>query len=264
MPTIFKKVFIITDFGYRDYYVAAMKSVVLDLCPYNITFIDVTHEVEPGDVLDASFITWQLSLLNIRNSGVLVVVDPEVGSQRDAILIECENNNILVGPDNGVLYPLASTLGIKKIYFINFTNQKHFENVSQTFHGRDVFARALGLYFGGEKDFLREKDDIVDNDIFLYSYFKDRIIFKVLHIDRFGNIITNIPCYEEVPDKINLWAKGKVFQVSHVNTFSELEKGELGILCGSSGFYEIISYLTPASEIIKLRSGDTAMIVLSS
>ncbi|HIQ13418.1 MAG TPA: hypothetical protein EYH44_03395 [Thermoprotei archaeon] len=264
MPTSLKKVFIITDFGYKDYYVAAMKSVILDLYPYNITFIDVTHEVEPGDILDASFIAWQLSLLNIYNSGVLVVVDPGVGSQRDAILIECEKNNVLVGPDNGVLYPLASTLGIKKIYYIDYTNQKYFVNVSQTFHGRDVFARALGLYFGGDREFLKEKENIVDNDIFIYSYGRDRIVFKVLHIDRFGNVITNIPCYEEIPNKINLWAKGKVFLLSKVNTFSELKRDELGLLCGSSGFYEIVSYLKPASEVIKLRSGDTAMIILSS
>ena len=261
MPSNLSRIYIVTDFGYKDYYVAAMKTILADLCSENIMIIDVTHEIEPGNILDASFVTWQLSLVNIKNSGVLVVVDPGVGTDRDAILIECENNNVLVGPDNGVLYPLATTLGIKNIYSINVANEKYFKSISKTFHGRDIFAKALGLYCRGIRDFLEEKGELVSNDIFLYTRFDDKVVFKVLHVDRFGNVVTNIPCFEEIPKEVDLWVKGKTFRLSLVNTFSELNRDELGILCGSSGFYEIVKYLSSANDVIKLRSGDTAMLL---
>ncbi len=264
MPLPLSRIYIVTDFGSKDYYVAAMKTVLLDLCPKNIILIDVTHEIEPGNILDASFVAWQLSLVNIKNSGVLVVVDPGVGTKRDAILIECEGNNVLVGPDNGVLYPLANTLGIKGVYSIESSDERYFKSISKTFHGRDIFARALGLYCRGIKDFLKEKEEIVSNDIFIYSRFNDKIIFKILHVDRFGNIVTNIPCFEELPEKVSLWVKGKVFKLSVVETFSELDINELGILCGSSGFYEIVMNLSSAYEVTKLKSGDTGVILFSA
>ncbi len=264
MPIPLSRIYIITDFGSKDYYVAAMKTVLLDLCPENIILIDVTHEIEPGNILDASFVTWQLSLVNIKNSGVLVVVDPGVGTKRDAILIECEGNNVLVGPDNGVLYPLANTLGIKKIYKIESSNEKYFKSVSKTFHGRDIFSKALGLYCKGIKEFLKVKKDIVTNDIFIYTRLSDKIIFKVLHVDRFGNVITNIPCLEDLPEEVSLWVKGNIFKLSVVETFSELDIDELGILCGSSGFYEIVKNLSSAYEVTRLKSGDTAMILFHS
>lgn len=262
MSSSISRIYIITDFGSKDYYVAAMKTVLLDLCPKNIVLIDVTHEIEPGNILDASFVAWQLSLVGIRNSGVLVVVDPGVGTERDALLIECEGNNVLVGPDNGVLHPLANTLGIKRIYSIESSNERYFKSVSKTFHGRDIFAKALGLYCRGIKDFLKEKEKIVASDIFVYTRFNDKIIFKVLHVDRFGNVITNIPCFEELPEEVGLWVKGKVLRLSVVETFSDLDIDELGILCGSSGFYEIVKNLSSAYEVTKLKSGDTSMILL--
>ena len=255
------KVFIVSDFGTKDYYVAAMKTVIYDLCPNKLELIDVTHEIEPGNILDASFICWQLSLLNIKRCGVLAVVDPGVGTSRDAILVECEKENVLVGPDNGLLYPLASTLGIKRIFSIDYTNRSLFPQISKTFHGRDIFARALGHYCNGIRSFLNEKDEMVENDIFLYTKDANKLIFKILHIDRFGNIITNIPCFEELKNTCRLWVKGRTFTLKLVSTFSELEVRELGILCGSSGFYEIVSNLYPANKLIDVSSGDTCIII---
>ncbi len=252
-----RTVYLLTDFGLKDYYVAAMKTVLLDLSKAPLNIIDVTHYVEPGNILQGSFILWQLSLLNIHDSLVLAVVDPGVGTERDAILVECNSNNVLVGPDNGVLYPLAKTLGIKRIFSIDYSNEDFFPNVSYTFHGRDVFARAAGLYLAGERSFLKEKDSLIKNEIFVYRVRGDEILFKVLNIDRFGNIITNVPCSIELGSKVvlTLGAEPKEYLAKVVSTFSDLNRGEVGVLCGSSGLYEIVCNHCSAAEALACKIG---------
>ena len=256
MSSSINKVFLVTDFGYKDYYVAAMKTVILDFCP-NIHLIDVSHQVNPGDILEGSFICWQLSLLSIKNSGVLCVVDPGVGTDRDAIVIFCENNNVLVGPDNGVLYPLAMALGIKQIYKIDISNKNFFPKVSKTFHGRDVFARALGYLCKGYTEFLLAKETIIKNDIFIYSKVKGRILTKAIHIDNFGNIITNVPCLESLPSKLVVRVRDRSYPLKRVEVFNDLSDNELGIICGSSGLYEIVCNRCSAAVILGCRVGDT-------
>ncbi len=256
-----QKIFLVTDFGLKDYYVAALKEVILSLCP-NVTIIDVSHLVHPGNIIEGSFITWQLSLLNISKSGILVVVDPGVGTKRDPMAIFCRNENVLIGPDNGVLYPLAMALGIEKIYRIDYSNKEYFPTISNTFHGRDIFARAMGYICLGIFNILIPKSNMVKNDIFLYVKKANKIIFKILYVDHFGNVVTNIPCSEDIPNTCILRIRGKMYKLKLVRTFGDLKPDELGILCGSSGLYEIVCNLCRASKILGCEVGDTGELQL--
>jgi len=251
---MYNKVYLLSDFGLLDYYVAAMKTVILDHVGNQVIFIDVSHSIEPGNILQGSFILWQLSLLGISDSIVVGVVDPGVGTDRDAIVVKCEGENLLVGPDNGLLYPLSVALGVKKIYRINYLDKKYFPRVTHTFHGRDVFAKVAGLLLSGFYDFLEEKNSMIENDIFDYRRVNNELVFKVLHIDNFGNIITNVPCDIDIGDRIELFlGSSKGYVLKKVDTFSDLEPGEIGIICGSSGLYEIVCNLCSAAERIGCR-----------
>ncbi len=254
-----KRVYLLTDFGYRDYYVAAMKSVILDLYD-DVLFIDVSHDVQPGNVLQGGFILWQLSLVNVHNSVIVGVVDPGVGTERRALLVECSDNNVLIGPDNGLLSPLMEALGIEAAYEIDYSRSDYFPRVSHTFHGRDVFARAAGLYLRGVREFLRPLDEYVRMDIFRYRKDGNRVYFKVVNVDRFGNIVTNVSCQEALlPIKVVL--SGKEQEVRRVKTFSDLGQGEVGVICGSSGLYEVVCNGSSAAEYLGVDVGDEGIFI---
>jgi len=255
-----RRVYLLTDFGNKDYYVAAMKSVILDLCG-DVIFIDVSHEVEPGNVLQGSFILWQLSLVNVHDSVIVGVVDPGVGTERRAILVECGANNVLIGPDNGLLSPLMDELGVEAIYEIGYDDRRFFPTVSNTFHGRDVFARAAGLYLRGIRDFLKPLKSYVRVDMFRYRRIDGKIFFKVVHVDRFGNIVTNVSC-EEALSPVSVVLSGRELSIRLVKTFSDLDSGEVGVICGSSGLYEIVCNGSSAAELLGVSVGDDGVFII--
>ena len=124
-----------TDFGNRDYYVGAMKGVILSINP-DARIIDITHDIEPQNITSAAFVL-SACYRDFPPATIFVcVVDPGVGSERRAIVVE-SNDHIFVGPDNGlfsfVLNPNARVIAIKNDRFFR-------KPVSSTFHGRDIFA----------------------------------------------------------------------------------------------------------------------------
>ncbi len=127
---------LMTDFGLRDHYVAAMKGVILSICP-DARLIDVTHEVGSYEIAEAGFLLSQTWPYYPKKTVHVVVIDPGVGSMRRPILAEVEGQRF-VAPDNGVLTPVLTREGCKVRHI---TSQQYFrEAVSQTFHGRDIFA----------------------------------------------------------------------------------------------------------------------------
>jgi S-adenosyl-L-methionine hydrolase (adenosine-forming) len=213
-----------TDFGTADTYIAQMKGVILSLNP-TATIIDITHSISPQNIREAAYVFSTAYRYFPKGTIHVVIVDPGVGSNRKAILVQTETYYFLA-PDNGVLSyvidcglrsmrPLytdsnllkkininnfkctagASSRTPQKIRVIQLENQKYFlHSVSSTFHGRDIFAPAaahlsLGVpisKFGPEAEKLIKfpipEPGIIDN----------RIYAHILHIDHFGNIITDI------------------------------------------------------------------------
>src|SRR5208283_4092285 len=126
-----------SDFGLKDPYVAEMKGVILTINP-KAALIDITHEVEKFNIRMAAFMLASAAPYFPQGTIHMAVVDPGVGTQRRAILIQTKRS-VFVGPDNGILILAAQPRGIEHAY--QLTNPKFMlPKISNTFHGRDIFA----------------------------------------------------------------------------------------------------------------------------
>ena len=230
-----------TDFGTGEY-VGAMKGVLLSIDP-EATIIDLDHNVRPQDIRHGAYV--------LRTAGPhfpfavhIGVVDPGVGTERRAIVAVCEGA-LLVGPDNGLLVPLARHLGLKEVREI--TNRKLMAHaVSSTFHGRDVFAPVAAHLMTGAK--VKEVGpvvrDFVDLDFGTPKARASGFEGVVLTTDRFGNVITNIP--RETAERrwkaggqVHVTLGGYEAALPIVSTYGQVHPGEFLVTFSSGGFVEI-------------------------
>jgi S-adenosylmethionine hydrolase len=249
---------LLTDFGTKDYFVGAMKGVILSI-NQKVTIIDITHEIPPQDVSSASF-TLRACYKDFPLKTIFVaVVDPGVGSKRKAVLVVTENF-YFIAPDNGLLsfvFDEEENFSVREL-----TNQKFFAaEVSRTFHGRDVFARVAGHLstgvnsneFGAEiKDFIRIKTAKPQ------KISEQEVKADIIHIDHFGNLITNL-AQDDLPESFTLEINGKKIKKMQ-NFFAEAEQGELFIILGSAGFLEIVAFQSSAANTLKAKIGQKIVI----
>jgi hypothetical protein len=183
---------LLTDFGTRDAYVGIMKGVALGICPA-ARLVDLTHEVPPQAVALGALLL--RSAVDYFPDGTvhLAVVDPGVGGTRVPVLVETARA-VLVGPDNGLLVPAAAALGIRAIR--RLARDDFFRHpVSDTFHGRDVFAPvAAHLAAGTPPDACGPAwPGLVPLDMPEPHTEAGAVHGEVVYVDRFGNLVTNIP-----------------------------------------------------------------------
>ena len=244
-----------TDFGDIDPYVGVVKGVILNIFPY-AKLVDITHNISPQDIWQANW-TIESSYHYFPYGTIhLCVVDPGVGSVRKPILVETKNY-FFVGPDNGVFTRILEKEDVVNI--IELTERKHWlSNISQTFHGRDIFAPVAAYLAKGitVKDFgkLLQKEELVKLEINNFTKNEKGCIGIVKHIDRFGNIITNIPD-SDLPNKIcgkfkNLDFKGLVLN------YSEAEPNKLFAIKGSSGYLELFINKGNLAKVTNAKVGD--------
>lgn len=182
---------LLTDFGTTDPYVASMKGVILGIDP-QATIVDLTHEVPPQDLYHAAFVldsTWRFFP---RGTVHVVVVDPGVGGPRRALAAHiCEH--FFVAPDNGVLTPvLRATRGTR---IVEITHSRYrLPHLSRTFHGRDLFAPVAAHLSRGTP--LHRLGPALTAPLTLnwpQAHLRRSTLHgQIIHIDRFGNLITNI------------------------------------------------------------------------
>ena len=183
---------LLTDFGTRDWYVAALKGVILSRCP-EARLLDITHEVPPQDVIAGAFTLAAAAPWLPRGTVCVAVVDPGVGSDRP-ILAARGDGRYFVGPDNGLL-----SLSLKQAAAWNavrLTNRRYWlTDVSRTFQGRDIMAPAAAhLASGGRLASLGPALSRVKSlDVPVPERHGRVIRGHVVHIDTFGNLITNLP-----------------------------------------------------------------------
>ncbi len=254
---------LLTDFGTKDYFVAEMKAVILSINP-NVEIVDITHEVEKYNILNASFILACAYKWFPKGTVHVVVVDPGVGTKRRAIVVESKNY-YFVGPDNGVLMMASLRDGIKRV--VEITNKKYMlERISTTFHGRDIFAPVAAYISKGVdlSDIGREINDyIVPEFVEPQIVDKRTIIGKIIHIDSFGNLITNID--RSILDKLNVSyghhlevrLRNKVIRVPFLPSYGYVKKGEFLALIDSEDFLEIAVNQGNASKILNAKINDT-------
>jgi S-adenosylmethionine hydrolase len=181
---------LLTDFGLSDYYVAAVKGTVLRLAP-GTQLVDLSHQVEPGDIAGGAFLLAAAAPVFPAGTVHLAVVDPGVGSRRRILAAETASGSSLVAPDNGLLTPLLSGARVRAVE----RGDLYLESPGATFDGRDRFApiAAFLLRGGAPAELGPEIDDPVKLDLKPPRQEPGLLTGTVLHIDRFGNLVTDIP-----------------------------------------------------------------------
>lgn len=253
-----------TDYGTGDHLVGVMKGVILKLNP-EVRIVDITHDVMPFDILDGALTIGQVYNIFPPKTIHVVVVDPGVGSQRRPILVTGDQH-YFVAPDNGVLsmvYEREPKVAVRHI-----TSEHYFLNpVSNTFHGRDVFAPVAGWL---SKNWQTPSfgDEITDYVRFTLPKPKvagSTIRGVVLKVDNFGNLITNLTP-EDVPQVVT----GANFKITAGSreidklsqSYAQGAPGEVLAVIGSSGFLEICVNKGNAARALSMHRGAEVTIVL--
>jgi S-adenosylmethionine hydrolase len=268
-----------TDFGYDDAYVAAVKGAILSINP-DANVIDISHSIKPQNILQAAFILSVAYRYFPKQTIHVAIVDPGVGSERQGIILKTPSA-IFVAPDNGILSYIIDDLvsveshslteqshDLKEILFKKgleaaaITDPRFWRHpVSSTFHGRDIFAPVaaslslgISLYEFGEKinslHILPIPKPSLDSE--------GNLVGQVLHVDRFGNLITNIKS-NDLPGK-NVVIEVAGYCIQGISDYYAQNKGVMAVV-GSSGYLEVSLRDGSACDFLGTVVGDEIKVV---
>jgi S-adenosylmethionine hydrolase len=255
---------LLTDFGTVDHYVAAMKGVMLGICP-EARLIDVTHEIRAFQIAEAAFTLSQTWRYFPAETVHLIVVDPGVGSSRRALVAEADGHRF-VAPDNGVLTMVRSAAASFRAWSIE--DARFFRRpVSRTFHGRDIFSPVAAHVAVGTP--LSEFGPEVQDPVLLAETEPVEVepgvwSGTILHIDRFGNAVTSFGCNRfhglaEHPFEA-LCGTGRIARYYH--DYTSAKPGEIFLINGSSGFVEVSMNQADAAAMLGLSAGSSVRLSL--
>jgi S-adenosylmethionine hydrolase len=245
-----------TDFGESDHFVGVMKGVVLSLAP-RTTLVDISHHITPYAVTEGAFVISESYRYFPKGTIHVVVVDPGVGTSRRPILVQAAGQ-YFIGPDNGVL---AMVYLNEQSRVRELTNKKYFlKNISQTFHGRDIFAPIAGHLAKGVKPALLGK--AIDNYLLPTNLNPVRIGKRhwagvVVKVDRFGNLITNLrpDTVPEILARPFTLVAGVTPVEKLVATYADGAYGQPVLVVGSSGYLEIVVNQGNAAKVLGCVAG---------
>ncbi|HEX8142023.1 MAG TPA: SAM-dependent chlorinase/fluorinase [Pyrinomonadaceae bacterium] len=257
---------LLTDFGNADYFVAAMKGVILSLSP-DARLVDITHEIPPQDIGAGAFTLFAVYRDFPPGTIHLAVVDPGVGSSRRPLLVVA-GGQFFVGPDNGIFGYVYEREASCRVFHLN--REEFFRApVSATFHGRDVFAPiAAALSNGQEPEQLGQE---VEDYVRLAQPAPRRapdgnLEGAIIHIDRFGNCITNLTRDFLTQEMILRGARlsvGAIVVESFRRFYAEASNapGEVFAIWGSAGLLEIAALNSSAARQLNVQRGDTVRVI---
>jgi S-adenosylmethionine hydrolase len=246
-----------TDFGLSDHFVGTMKGVILGICP-QARIVDISHGVTPFEIGEGAYLIAQAYRYFPKKTVHVVVVDPGVGTARRPILMEAAGQ-FFVAPDNGVLSMVLAREDAAKFRLIS--NAKYFlKTVSTTFHGRDVFAPVAAHLAAGVpaarmgkriEDYLKPGFDKP------HRAGKRTWMGRILKIDRFGNVITNFHAddFGDLALRNFSMTLGPVEVTKPARNYAECGPGELFVILGSSGYYEVSMSQGSAARVVGCESG---------
>ncbi len=258
---------LLSDFGLKDPYVAEMKAIILSKCP-EARIVDISHEIAKFDIRMGAFVLASAAPYFPKDTVHVAVVDPGVGTKRRPIIIETKHS-YFVGPDNGVLTLAASKEGLRHAYVIE--NPRYMlPKVSKTFHGRDVFAPAAAYLAKAcpAADFGKEIADYVVPSFAKPRFEKTAVVGEVLHVDDFGNIITNISA--EALEKLGVREEGfirvevgkKSASLKLCSAYGDVSPGEALAIIGSHDFLEGSVNQGSAAKKFRAKRGDSVRVQL--
>ncbi|MDH7498804.1 MAG: SAM-dependent chlorinase/fluorinase [candidate division NC10 bacterium] len=260
---------LLTDFGQADPYVGIMKGVILGILP-QACIIDLCHDLPSYDIEEAAFLIQAAHPYFPPGSIHVVVVDPGVGGPRRPLLVTTERC-FFIAPDNGVLSYIFERGGFRRAFEIAATHY-FLSPQSSTFHGRDIFAPVAAYLSKGieVESFGPQIHDPVRIPLSLPQWKGEGTLSgKVAHIDRFGNLITNIGQQDLIRlDPKGSWSQATVkmegIEIKGVKSFyGQGERGKLEAIVGSTDHLEIFVNQGNASLISGRKKGDEVVVTLS-
>ena len=260
---------LLTDFGTSDYFVGAMKGAILSVNPEARIF-DITHEIPPQDINAAAFILLNSYKTFPPETIHVAVVDPGVGSRRRPLLVRA-GGHYFIGPDNGLFsYILYSYDPGADVFHLS--REEYFRQpVSATFHGRDIFAPVAGALSKGrrpEELGTEVHDDYIRLDFDFYPMTNDEGLLEasIIHIDHFGNCITNLSLRDFAEEMSERWEKLLIngHEIKSFRSFyTQGEDGakELFAIWGSAGFLEIVAFKDSAARRLQAQRGQKLVVI---
>jgi S-adenosylmethionine hydrolase len=256
----------LTDFGIKSGYPAQMKGVVSTLT--NAFCIDITHDIKPYNIHEGAFVLLTTAPYFPIGTVHVAVVDPGVGTERKGIFIKTKSQ-ILIGPDNGLLLPTAHNLGDFTVY--NISKDKFLLNsISNTFHGRDIFAPIAADIVNGVpfEKIGKRITDYIDLNFKFVNITCRSTIGKVIYIDPFGNIITNImgnklKNYLSYSKKVSILINNKRYILQFVKSYNFVNNNQLLLTINSSNLVEIGINKGNASKKLGIKFGDEIKILFN-
>jgi len=256
-----------TDYGWEDPYVAQLKGVILTINP-NAHLLDITHTVSPFNIADGAYLLDQCAEEFPAGTIFVAVVDPQVGTDRNPILLETAKGKYFVGPDNGLFTEVIAHEGFANAWILD--KPEFFRNggISRTFHGRDIFGPVAAHLASGTDP---ERFGTAVKTLVLLpdkepTFSAELITTEVLHIDRYGNVILNLPEDSDMAAKLK---EGNLVKISIgresysaplVKTYGEVDKGRLLLLYGSNGLLEIGMNQGSAARQLKVEPGTSVFL----
>ena len=253
-----------TDYGWEDPYVAQLKGVILTLNP-DARLVDLTHSVAPFNVVNGAYLLDQSAQEFPSGTIFVAVVDPQVGTDRDPILIKTNAEKFYIGPDNGLLTNVIDREGFSAAWKLDKPEFFRPGAVSHSFHGRDIFGPiAAHLAAGVSPDKLGTPLSSKSLNLLPVkdaTFAGGSLSVEILHIDRYGNIILNLRKNSDLASKFK---EGTLVKISVgkenysgplVKTYGDIEKGRLMLLYGGSGLLEIAMNQGSAAKELKIEPG---------
>jgi hypothetical protein len=248
---------LLTDFGLHDHYVGTMKAVMLSIEP-SLTILDITHEVQPQNVRQASYLLWAAYRYFPKQTLFVCVVDPAVGTSRRIIVVRTSQWTFLA-PDAGLLDIVLSQEKAESAVAVDIGRLKQDGSisplVSSTFHGRDVFAPvAARIARGARLTALGDPITLAEAPPAFVSEGTPHVRPSILHIDRFGNIITNVSGRDR--EFIGRSVRGIGIRRHAVTRWSQNYESAPAetpcLMIGSSGLVEIAVKRGSAADLLKV------------
>jgi S-adenosyl-L-methionine hydrolase (adenosine-forming) len=248
-----------TDFGLRDGYVAAMKGAILTIAP-EVRLVDVSHKIAPQDVVAAAFALASAAPYFPQGAVHLLVVDPGVGSQRRMLAVRTARA-CYVAPDNGALALALRQDPPQEI--VSLTERRYWRagEISHTFHGRDIMGPvaahlANGVPLGALGEPASDVEPLPLPE--LRPTRNGGLVGAVIHVDRFGNLISNIPAGLLPPRACA--AVGAMRPQPLLRSYAEAATGQPLVLVGSHGYLEIAVREGNASQLLGVGRGATVTV----
>jgi hypothetical protein len=252
---------LLSDLGTRDGYVGVMKGVILSLCP-RARIVDLCHHIPPQDIQQAAFVLDTAWGYFPEGTVHMVVVDPGVGSARRVVAVEAQRQQFLA-PDNGVLTYVLDSARSYRAFSVEETDL-FLPEVSQTFHGRDILAPVAARLAGGMpiEDVGPELAGPLTS--FQVSHPVETaagLIAHVIHVDRFGNLVTDLTegelwAWQQQAGAEDFLIRVADSAIEEIRTaYAGVAASELLALFGSAGRLEIALNLGNAAELLGIGRG---------